>query len=365
MRIGIDAHILGKNKGGVERYVQSLVELLPAAAPQHEIFIFAPKWHRPASVPANARYVTLPIADPIAQRSLLLPWLTRRYQLDLIHVQRVSPPLTRCGVVLTVHDVLPLTRPADHAGLRNFLVRAFTPASLRRADRVLTPSETVRRELIDLFRLPEDKVVAIQNGIDHRLFSAGEPRPKGAAPYALYSGALEPRKNLETVLRAFKEFASARTPRPRLILCGGERAPDHRRQLETLAQDLGIVRDVSFTGFVSDARYLELLRGARLFLAPSRGEGFDLPPLEAMACGIPVICSDVEVHRELFTDQAAFFTTSSAAELASVLGEIWDDPAARKRMRRAGLQRAASFSWENTAWRIAEIYQGLDKSRAA
>jgi glycosyltransferase involved in cell wall biosynthesis len=366
MRIGLDAHLLGKGVGGVERVVRAFVERVPPLMPDHQFVVFL-KPGAEQSVPAhgNVTYVKLAFSDPIVQRSVLLPWLARRHRLDLLHVQRIAPPWCPCPVIVHIHDLLPLTDPLDHPGARNALIRRLTPATVRRSARVLTVSETVAAEIAALYPGAKGKIRAIPNGISGGLF-APAPESTGlsgvharlglTSPYALYVGAITQRKNLETAIEGFGRWG-AREPSARLVIAGMTRSVEYGAQLRQQAASLGLSDRVVFTGFVTDAECLSLLRCARVFLAPSRGEGFDLPPLEAMSVGTPVVCSDIAVHRELIDAGAAlFFTPSSAEELARAIASTWDDPPLRATLRTAGMGCAARYEWDRAARALANLY---------
>ena len=378
MRLGLDAHILGKGKGGVERVVDQMVRWLPEFLPNHHFVVFVQKHFRPP-YPArrNVTFRPLPVSDPILQRSLVLPWLARREKLDVLHVQRAAPPRLRTKLIVHTHDLLPLTAPADHRGWRDRLVRQLTPASLRRADCVLTVSESVATEIRTLFPEVAPKVAAVLNGIEGAVF-----RPKNtSAPraeihgrlaltgdYVLYLGALMSRKNLEVAVRAFGHFlAAARAaggPVPKLVLAGMSRSEDYVRRLKTLAAQVA-PREICFTGFVSDADCIALLQHARAFIAPSRGEGFDLPALEAMACGIPVICSDIPVHRELLSDDALYFATDHAEEFAQQLQRLFTTPGLTEALALRGTTRARRYAWDSSMRSLASLYQTLLKAPLA
>ena len=376
MRIGIDAHILGKGKGGVERYVHHLADLLPRVAPENEYVLYVSRAYARESagtpLPPNVRLDRLLCSDPLIQRPLLLPLLARRDKLDVLHVQRIGPPAPGCALAVTIHDVLPLTLPAEYPGLRNDMVRFLTPRSARRANCVFTVSETVRRELMSLFGLPPEKVVTVYNGLDHEMFrlaadlaaeSALLRRLELNGPYVLYLGALDPRKNILLLLEACKKRLASPGPKFTLVLAGMLRDARYGRAVTERVRALGLESDVRFTGRIHDAECVELLQRAHLFVAPSLGEGFDFPPLEAMACGVPVICSDIEVHREVLAGSAHFFDPASADALADALGVLWDDPARRAGLRTAGLERVKEFSWEKTACQIAKQYHALASVR--
>ncbi|MFZ5562463.1 MAG: glycosyltransferase family 4 protein [Thermodesulfobacteriota bacterium] len=361
MRIGIDAHILGKQRGGVERYVAEIVARVPALLPEHRFFVFVNRrFAKKVFSSGNVTYVATPLSDPILQRSVILPVLARRWRIDLLHTQRVLPFFAGCRCLVSMHDILPLSAPDNHRGFRNFLIRRLTPGSARRAVAVLTVSRTVRREIIETLGVSEEKVKVVYNGLYR-------PSPQTAAPdenetgipppYILYAGAIERRKNLLCLVRAFGRMREKTKTSLTLVIAGMDRDNAYKKELRALIGREGLDDRVIFTGFVRDTVLTGLYRNADMLVAPSMGEGFDLPPLEAMALGTPVICSDIEVHRELLDDAAVFFDPVSADGLAAAILSFYAHPEQRKALVDRGLAVAGRFTWEETARQTADIYR--------
>ncbi|GAB6037499.1 hypothetical protein JCM15519_20580 [Fundidesulfovibrio butyratiphilus] len=359
-RIGLDAHILGSGKGGVEQCVRQLCRHLPGVAPQARFYFFIRRGYVPDwLLQPNAVFVPLPDAPLLAQRFLALPFLARRHGLDLLHVQRICPVLAGCPVVVSVHDIFPVLHPADHPGMRDAFVRALTGPSITLARLVLTVSETSRADILRRYKTPSDKVRVILNGVDPFPALAQTVQHSGEGRM-LFVGALEPRKNLEVALRAFALFRKAcPEERTQFVLVGGERQPGYRRRLETLAETLGLAGSVRFAGYVDDDTLAGLLRGARLLVAPSRAEGFNIPPLEAMAAGTPVVCSDIAVHRELFSGAVEFFPPDDPAGLADAMRRTWSGSPAREARLAAGRTLAARLTWERNAREHWNVYSSL------
>lgn len=378
MHIALDAHQLGKGLGGVERVVRMLAERLPALLPEDRFtFLINRRYQPDFTAPDNVHWMRLRVDDPIAQRSLTLPWLTRKLGVDLLHVQRIAPPFTGCRVIAHVHDLLPLTEPQDHRGLRDGLVRWLTPGTLRLADHILTVSETMKAEIIRRFPATSGKITAIPNGILAAHFSPAEPGEPRAevhrrfgitGPYVYYLGAICPRKNLEGVVRGWADFiAKNPSSQLQLVISGMDRTPGYGAFLAALAKKLGVAKRIVWTGFLSDTECLALLRHARVFLAPSRGEGFDLPALEALACGVPVVCSDIPVHHELLAGCGLFFPHDEPAALSAAISRSESAPRKRELLIAAGRQRAKAFNWDASALGVAQLYRQLapEKSRSA
>ncbi len=370
VRVGIDAHILGKNKGGVERYVNNLVELLPKLAPLNKYIVFVTKKWKPAlHSPNNVFYCTLPVADPLVQRSLILPILSKYFSLDLLHVQRICPLFYHGKIIVTIHDLVQERFPHRYKDFRNRLVRLLTPVTVKKASRILTVSKTEREAILTTFKLPASKVVAVYNGIDHELFSPksgnrlNDVRRDEFSPYLLYIGAIEPRKNLEVVLKAFKLFVDSANYDVKFLMAGAVRDRNYFKDLFSLIRTLAIEDRVRHIDYVTDEECSDLMRKARLFIAPSVYEGFDLPPLEAMACGTPVLCSDIGVHREILSGAAVFFDPASPEMLYMKLRKIWNAPEIMQRLQKSGVELAERFTWEKTVWEIAQVYSEIGKDR--
>lgn len=366
MNIGIDAHVLGKNSGGVERFLRNVVEILPAVLPQHDYAIFLNRGaahDRSMTLAPNARIVPLAVSNPLIERSLLLPWLIRRHRLDALLVQRLAPWFCdECKIVLTVHDLTPLKFPRQYRGLTNHLVRLLTRGSVRRAKLILTPTQAVADDIKKYFPVGDIPIRPFYNGVDADYFSPATDgdispiivRHGVRRPYALVSGAIEPRRNLEVVYRALHEVT--RSHAIDLVVVGSVRNRVYAGELAALADSLGLAPRIRNLGFVDDDSLRELYRHASLFVAASRDEGFNIPVLEAMACGTLAVCSDVPVHRELFSDRALFFAVDSSEDLAKIIRDVLDSPSSFDAQRHAARAHAARFTWRSTSERIAAAF---------
>lgn len=359
MRIGIDAHILGKGAGGVERYVAQLCTLLPTALPDWQFIAFAGQQAiAGGQLPqaGNLRWEALASSNPLIERSLLHPWLCRRHRLDALLVQRLAPwACGRTRLITTVHDITPIKYPDSYRGLTNRLIRLLTANTIRRSTLVLTPTQTIADELAQRFAMPASHFFPYYNGVDVGQFSPAAT-PAGA-DYIFCSGAIEARKNIETLLHA-KALLGERLSW-QVWIAGGVRDARYLASLKSLCDSLGLERQVRWLGFVGEDELAGLYRHARAFVTCSRDEGFNIPPLEAMASGTPVCCSDIAVHRELFADAALFFATESPAALANSLLELAAAPELRIRLAAQAQACVQRFQWSAAAARIAQRLRQL------
>jgi glycosyltransferase involved in cell wall biosynthesis len=308
---------------------------------------------------------------PLSPRWTSFLWLRHRLPLPveavtgpvdaLLAPDFVAPPAARARTVVTVHDLSYLTVPqyAD-PGLRQYLATAV-PRSLRRAAHVVAVSEATRRDIIAHLGLPPGRVTTVYNGVDPR-FRPLDPAARAATRarlglperFILTVGTIEPRKNHVGLLRAFVRLAAAQ---PDLsLLIGGRRGWLDGPIFEEAAR-LGLGERVRFLGAVPDADLPALLGAASVFAFPSWYEGFGLPPLEAMACGTPVVTSNASSLPEVVGEAGLLVDPGDDAALAAALGRALTDEALRADLARRGPDRAARFTWAATARRLLEVFQ--------
>jgi glycosyltransferase involved in cell wall biosynthesis len=283
----------------------------------------------------------------------------RRAGAQALHVPTPAPARgAGIPLVVTVHDLLPLRMPQLFTRQTRLHTHLYVPF-VRRAARVITPSRYTRAEVVELLRIPEDRVVAIPEACSERFTPREVDRERMRAalgisgPYVLCVGTLEPRKNLVTALRVFARVSEA-MPDAELVIVGGRGWRN-----EDFEAELGgpVAQRLRFTGFVDDGRLAELYAGAACFLFPSLGEGFGLPPLEAMACGAPVVVSERPALPEVTGDAALKAPALDVETLAGHVSRILADPDLAARMRAAGLARAREFSWHDAAAETERVYR--------
>jgi glycosyltransferase involved in cell wall biosynthesis len=278
-----------------------------------------------------------------------LPRLLRRLRPALAHFQHSLPLAVPCPSVVTVHDLSFELEP-ELMGMRDRLTfRTVVPRSVRRAARVLAVSERTKRDLVELYHVPEERIVVTYNGVDPA-FSPEGPRENGTA-YALFVGALHLRKDPAAAVEA---LALVGDDDLRLVLVGPDKGGRAEAQHE--AERLGIADRIEFHGHVPQERLAAFFRGAACLVFPTRYEGFGLPVLEAMACGTPVVASAVGAVPEVADGAAILVEQRNPVALAGGIERALAD---RERLVAAGLERARSFTWAKTARRTLEVYREL------
>lgn len=356
MRIGIDAHVLGKNLGGVERFVAEIVKGLPQQAPAHDYIVFVTKAQFATLKKPNdehMQFVPLAFSNPLIERLLLLPWLVRKHQLDAIFVQRLAPWFCgKCKLIVAIHDLTPIKFKAAYKGLSNHLVRLLTKNTIKRADLILTPTKAIAAEIRSYCPSVSAPIEAFYNGVDAQAFTQIEKVNAliNAKPYFLTVGAIERRKNIETIIAMLPKVSD---PSISLHILGGVRDQAYLQELKDLTKQLNLQNRVHFLGFLSEEALIACYQQARLFITASKDEGFNIPPLEAMACGVPVVCSSISVHLELFEDSAFFFNPNSVDLLHVTVEHALREQAKTNALVEHGFAKVKQLTWHNTAKNVA------------
>jgi glycosyltransferase involved in cell wall biosynthesis len=326
----LDADVLGRERTGDETHVENLLRRLPEVAP--ETLRFAAVTRHPELVPDGVEPVLLPARSQEVRMAWQVPRLLGRLRPALAHFQHSLPLRCRCPAIVTVHDLSFERDPHVMGRIDRVVFKTVVPLSVRRAARVFAVSERTRRDLIDLYHTPPEKIVLTPNAVDPAFTPGGE-----RDSYLLFVGAIQDRKNPLAAADAARDVGLP------LVVAGPEKEPALARELER--------RGARLRGYVDKPHLADLYRGAACVVLPSRYEGFGLPVLEAMACGAPVVASDDPALREVGGDAAVY---APPGGLAAAIRQALDDAEARSR---AGLERARLFSWDEAARRAVVAYR--------
>ena len=384
MYVGLDGLPLTAAKTGVGHYTYELARALACTEPSSQFEIVYPSTYKAIGfdqlktgpTTANLKLNRVRVG-PLGGHwwSAGLPRYIRRSKLELFHGTNYDVPLwRRCATVLTIHDLSQLLHSETHEKRSVRRARRRLPLMSRTANAIITPSESVRADVCEVLKASPDKVFAIPEAaracfkpLDMADTADVRSRLGIGDDFLLTVGTLEPRKNLSVLVNAFAELATARTQlNPQLVIAGGRgwlSAP----LFETIKKSP--FRDrIILTDYLHDDDLQALYSSCRVFLYPSIHEGFGLPPLEAMACGAPVIASRIPALEETIGAAALLFDPTSVSELTRSILELLDNENARRELSAAGQRRAAEFSWEKTArltWGVyEEAVRRFDKAKA-
>jgi glycosyltransferase involved in cell wall biosynthesis len=369
--ISLSAHLLSLSPdyrgAGINRYIYGLLTNLPVVNGHSRYTAYLGDGRMRAVSPPSldlciSRLPTVRPVVRIAWEQFVQPWVLARDRVDLVHALAYALPLA-CPArsLVTIHDLSFLLFPDAFDAANRLYLTAATRLAARQADAVIVVSENTRRDVIRLLGVPAGRVLVVLNGVDPTFKPIADAdavarfrRERGLPDrFILFVGTLEPRKNLVRLVEAFHRRPIRSNP-VRLVLAGGVgwRYAGLLRRVE----ELGLRDRVLFPGFVPYDQLPWWYNAAELFVFPSRYEGFGLPPLEAMACGTPVIASTASSLPEVVGDAGLLVEPDDVDGLAEAMARLLGDADLRAELRTRGLARAATYSWRRTAAETARVY---------
>jgi glycosyltransferase involved in cell wall biosynthesis len=361
-RVAVNASIIGHHPTGLGQYTIKLIRALDRL--REDLVVYT-------SAPATLEGLRAPVipVTPVVRPD----WGLRGHVARTLWLQTVQR--MRCRVhgfrgvlntipeaildrrvpqVTVVHDLLPLSFPPEYPRQQHYF-RHLVPRALRLSRRVIADSQSTRSDVISRFEIVPSKVTVVYPGYDPALYFPGDNgvgSSLGHDPYLLYVGNLLPHKNLPRLLDAFAMLR--RRLRVRLII-RGEGWPAYTRSLYDQVETLGLAGSVSFLDYADEGTLRDLYLRAACLVLPSLGEGFGLPVLEAMACGLPVITSRISSLGEVAGDAAVTVSPYDSTELSDAMHRVLTGRDLREDLRRRGLERARQFTWRQTAQRVSAL----------
>ncbi|MFH1484829.1 MAG: glycosyltransferase family 1 protein [Chloroflexota bacterium] len=377
MRVGISGTFLDKPMTGSGQYVRNLLREL-SGIDDVEMTVFCPSgtaFDEARAMLQDAAHVKAPslvhVKTPFQGNlgkvwfeQFGLPQSCRAEKVDLLHVPYFGSPLRPpCPTVVTVHDLISMVLPRYRSSIHIWAYVALVSAAARKANVVIADSQYTKGDIVRLLRIPEQRILAVPLACEKRFHpisdveSVEAVRRKYGLPdsFVLYVGGLDWRKNVPTLIQAF----AAAESNWQLAIAGepyGGRGTLFPNLLE-VARRCGIERRVKFLGLVAEEDKPALYSVAGLFVFPSVYEGFGLTPLEAMACGAPVLCSNATSLPEVVGDAAVVFDPNDEKGLTAALDSLFSDDARREELRLRGLEQARKFSWRRTAEETLAVYE--------
>jgi glycosyltransferase involved in cell wall biosynthesis len=378
MNIGIDARFYGSVGKGLGRYTQKLVENLEKASVQgglasgrddrYFIFLRKENWEECQPKSKNFTKVLSDIPWYGFREQIILPWIFKKYSLDLVHFPHFNVPIFYKGkFVVTIHDLILFHYPTKRAStlspffyfFKKMAHRLVIRNAIKKSQYIIAVSNHTKKDIEKRFDVPENKIVVTHEGIDPIQRAPSEPSGKILEkygiikPYLLYVGNVYPHKNLERLVLVFREVAK-KHPHLHLVLVGKE---DYfYKRLKKYVSE-SFAKNVIFADFVPDEHLEIVYREALLYVFPSLYEGFGLPPLEAMAKNIPVASSNASCLREVLGNAAIYFDPRGMAEMAETIEKAIADADLRNNLIAKGREQVKKYSWEKMAKETLEIYK--------
>jgi glycosyltransferase involved in cell wall biosynthesis len=365
--IGLNAHLLSLaqtyRSAGINWYIHNLLLNLALADQENQYTVFLGDRRFSPNPGLTLRTSWLPTTRPLVRivwEQLVQPFVLRQEKIDLLHsLAFVTPLLSPCPSVITIYDLGFLIFPQGFRHSKRLYLTLLTRPSARKARRIITISESTKRDTVRLLGVSSEKVDIVYCGVDKAFhpFPEGEVasfRQKHGLPerIILFVGTIEPRKN---VVRLIEAYSRLRDGQVKLVI-GGARGWLYE-EVFARVEELDLAGDVLFPGYIPPDELRLWYNAAELFVYPSLYEGFGLPPLEAMACGTPVLTSNVSSLPEVVGEAGLTVDPMDSEGLAEAMNQVLGDGALRQSMRERGLARAGRFSWARAARETVEVYR--------
>jgi glycosyltransferase involved in cell wall biosynthesis len=367
MRIGIDAHAIGSKSSGNETYYQQLLKHLATVQTNGSYFVVyytrlaaaervpvSEKFHWKRIRPATW-FWRIPIAFPLE---------FQREKLDVFHAQYIIPPFCNCKTVTTIPDIAYEHYPEFFSNVDTLAAKLLIRSAAKKADHIITVSDYSKNDISRTYSIDPERITVTYEGAGLEFF----PRDKAQcrehiarnygikSPFVLYVGRLQERKNLRRLLSAYARLIK-QGAEENLVIVG--KKDWMTENLESYAKSLGLTDSVIFTGYIPSADLPVVYNAAEAFVYPSIFEGFGLPVVEAMACGLPVLTSYGSSLQEVAGDAALLVDPFSEESIAQGLANLLGDSSLRVRLGQAGLARSATFSFQRTAEQTMRVYENV------
>jgi glycosyltransferase involved in cell wall biosynthesis len=366
LRVGIDIHSIGSQKGGNETYYRELVKEIIRFPCDHAFFLYYTDARASQQIVASERFILKPLrpSHRILRIPFTLPWRVRNDRLDVFHAQFIVPPFLKCKTVTTIPDIayelVPQFFPAHQRAWLKMLVRE----SAKRADHIITVSEYSKRDLIQAYGVSSEKITVTYEGAGDEFVPLDRDKAKEhlACKYGingnfiLYLGRLQARKNLARVVESYARVLKSGL-RYKLVLAGKQ--DSLFQPVLSRIRELKLENDILLPGYVQAEDVPIFFNAAEVFIYPSFYEGFGLPVMEAMACGTPVITSRGSSLEEVAGAGALLVDPMDEASIAEALTEVLSDTGLRHRLGQAGLARSRQFTFKNAANQTIGVYERL------
>ncbi len=358
-------------KSGVGFYVLNLLNALAKMDSDDTYYIYTKKEDQ-SLVAHNACFNIIPCSTNnrllrLGWEQIFLPRYIAQHKLDVFHSPHYTVPFrSKVPTVATFHDMTFFTHPEVHEKSKVLFFRQMIPLAAEQANAVIAVSQSTKRDMVRLLDVPESKIHVVYEGIDSSQYRPVEQDQRMNQikmeynlpdQFIFFVGTLEPRKNIDGTIRAFKQVCDEIGRQYGLVVTGAKGWNYH--SLFTLVQELGLEENVTFTGYVREEDLPYLFSTASVFVYPSFYEGFGIPPLEAMACGTPVVASNVSSLPEVIGDAGLLVDPTKDNEIAEAVLQILTSEDLSKKLSTAGLARAQLFSWQKAARETIEVYESV------
>lgn len=369
-KIGFNAILLTTQSGGIAEYMLNLIHQFEKSVKNITVFVssqYASLVNHIQNL--NVVAINLPVENAISRTFLepfVWPQYLKKYNIDLFHSAISYSPLgIKCPSIVTIHDLRVFYYPETYPRLRALYLKKMIPRSIKQANKIITISNFTKSNLVELFNVPEDKIVVIHQGFDSQRYSTVQSlelkriklKYNLNKKYILSTGHLEPRKNYSRLIQAYSLLVNEKNIDFDLVIVGREYF--NPEELYQLVADLHLTKRIKFLGFVEKKDLPSLYQCAHLYVTASIFEGFGFTPLESMAAKVPVVASNVSSFPEILLNCAEYFDPFNVEDIAEKIFYVLSDENRYAELSKLGMQNVSRFSWEKCANETVRLYSEI------
>ena len=383
MKIGIDARFVGPSGTGLGKYAEKLIENLKKIDSKNQYFIFLRKanWDY-LKIGKNFKKILADVPWYSISEQVKLPKIFEKQSLDLLHVPHFNVPILYRGkFIITIHDLIHHQFSESSVTTKNPLIfkikrfgyRFVINYAIKNSKKILVPSNFVKNELIKTFGVNPQKITVTYEAAEEEYFQSQDKdkpgleklqtgfggKPRGQ-PFIIYVGNAYPHKNLEKLLEAFKFLTRNQKPETRNLKLALVCSRDvFWQRLQERIKEQGLGDQVALTSYIPANELSAIFRQAKAYVFPSLSEGFGIPGLNAMAAGLPVICSNIPTLKEIYGNAALYSNRHSPEDMAAKIQEVITDQQLRTDLVEKGREQVKKYSWQKMAQETLEVYQQI------
>lgn len=371
MKIAINTLSLNRTKAGMGNYIKNLVNVLSEIDKDNTYFVLVSERNKDFFRIRQKNFKIINLGKIVTMdlprlfwEQISLPRFLKKNRIDVLHSPGfVMPIMSKAKNVLTMADMTFFTHPEAHTLAKRAYFWMFMPISIKKADKIISISENTKKDILDHVKVDKKKIRTVHLAADRSFKELNKDKCRKeikerydvGSPFILFIGMIEPRKNLERLITAFSELKKKENMQHKLVIVG-KKGWKFDSIFKTIKKER-LEQEIIFTGYVPDEDLAKFYNAADFFVYPSLYEGFGLPVLEAMACGCPVITSNVSSMPEVAGDAGLLINPESVKDIADAIKKVINDKELQKKMRKQGIKQSSRFSWKKTAEKTLRIYE--------
>ena len=379
MKIGIDARFVGPSGTGLGKYAEKLIENLIKIDCKNQYFIFLGKanWDY-LKLGKNFKKILADVPWYSLSEQVKLPKIFEKQSLDLLHVPHFNAPIFYKGLfIITIHDLIHHQFSESSVTTKNPLIfkikrfgyRFVINYAIKNSQKILVPSNFVKNELIKTFGVNPQKITVTYEAAEEEYFQKSNVKSQRSnvlekfsirKPFLIYVGNAYPHKNLEKLLEAFKILTTNYELKTINLILVCPRNVFLKRLQENI-EEQGLEDQVSLTGYIPARELSIIFRQAKTYVFPSLSEGFGIPGLNAMAAGLPVICSNIPTLKEVYGDAALYFNPHNPKDIAAKIQEVITNQQLSSDLVEKGREQVKKYSWQKMAQETLDVYESVNQ----